>query len=187
MDTIFTLGDGDGDGGGHQLNLDDLYERKRTHDLNTLAVYNKILKRIHHRIQVVSRQHLDIQHCWFVVPEMMIGVPSYDHGACVAYCIDQLRENGFLLKYTHPNLLLISWQHWVPSYVRNEIKKQTGVAVDGHGNKVEPKEDAPAERGVLPPAREKKDTKFKDIQSYKPTGSLIYYESLLKNIEKKTR
>lgn len=183
MDTIFTLGDNDQ--GGNKLNLDELYERKRAHDLNTLAVYNKILGRIHKRIQMVSRQHLDIQYCWFVVPEMMIGVPSYDHGACVAYCIDQLRENGFLLKYTHPNLLLISWQHWVPLYVRNEIKKQTGVMVDGQGVKVEPKENESSDMRVGPSAREKKDTKFKNIQSYKPTGSLIYNENLLKNIEKK--
>lgn len=184
MDTIFTLAHGDEEGE-HRLNLDDLYERKRTHDLNTLAVYNKILGRIHNRIQVVSRQHLDIQYSWFVVPEMMIGVPSYDHGACVAYCVDQLRENGFLVKYTHPNLLLISWQHWVPSYVRNEIRKKTGVTVDGYGNKVEKKEVEEPERKE--PSREKKDTKFKDIHSYKPSGSLIYNENLLKNIEKKTR
>lgn len=186
MDTIFTLGDIEGSGG-NKLNLDDLYERKRTHDLNTLAVYNKILGRIHNRIQVVSRQHLDIQHCWFVVPEMMIGVPSYDHAACVAYCIDQLKENGFLLKYTHPNLLLISWQHWVPSYVRNEIKKKTGVAVDGYGNKVESKGEQSTDSASTSTDREKNGSKFKDIQSYKPTGSLIYSENLLKNIEKKTR
>ena len=185
MDTIFTLGENDQDG--NQLNLDDLYERKRTHDLNTLAVYNKILGRIHHRIQVVSRQHLDQQFCWFVVPEMMLGVPSYDHGACVAYCIDQLRENGFMLKYTHPNLLLISWKHWVPSYVRNEIKKKTGVAVDGYGNTVvrtEPQSESP-----MQPPREKKVIKneYKNINSYKPTGSLIYNDNLLQKIEKKTR
>lgn len=185
MDTIFTLGDREQ--GGNKINLDDLYERKRTHDLNTLAVYNKILGRIHNRIQVVSRQHLNIQYCWFVVPEMMIGVPSYDHGACVAYCIDQLRENGFLLKYTHPNLLLISWQHWVPSYVRNEIKKKTGITVDGYGKKIVSKEIEADNSETISRTREKKETKFKDIQSYKPTGSLIYNENLLKKIEKKTR
>jgi hypothetical protein len=108
----------------------------------------------------------------------MIGVPSYDHGACVAYCIDQLRENGFLIKYTHPNLLLIVWQHWVPSYVRHEIKKHTGVEVDGNGNKVKEKEKEKEYR------REKET--FKDINSYKPSRSMIYNEKLLQNIEKKT-
>ena len=121
MDTIFTLKEE----GNPKINLDDLYEKKKNRDLNTLSTYNKILGRIHNRINIVSRQHTSQQFCWFVVPEMIIGVPSYDHGACVAYCIDKLRDNGFLIKYTHPNLLLISWNHWVPSYVRNEIKKKS--------------------------------------------------------------
>ena len=68
---------------------------------------------------------------------MMIGIPMFDHGACTAYLIDKLRDNGFVIRYTHPNLLFISWKHWVPAYVRNEIKKKTGLVVDGHGNKVD--------------------------------------------------
>ena len=36
---------------------------------------------------------------------MIIGVPNYDHGACVAYCIDELFNNGFLFD-TRTNLLL---------------------------------------------------------------------------------
>ena len=57
----------------------------------------------------------------------MIGIPKFDHGACVAYIISKLRENGFNVRYTHPNLLFISWNHWLPSYVRNELKKKPGL------------------------------------------------------------
>ena len=64
----------------------------------------------------------------------MIGVPKFDIATCIAYVIDKLQENGFLVRYTHPNLLLISWGHWVPDYVRSEIKKKMGVVVDGFGN-----------------------------------------------------
>ena len=39
MDTIFTLGDEEGNG---KMNLDELYEKKQKHDLNTLNIYNKI-------------------------------------------------------------------------------------------------------------------------------------------------
>ena len=56
MDTIFTLSDDtDGD---LRVNLDDLYERKKKHDLNTLATYKKILGRIHNRINTISRLSL---------------------------------------------------------------------------------------------------------------------------------
>jgi hypothetical protein len=196
MDTIFTLGDENDDN--IKLNLDELYERKQQHDLNTLSVYNKLLSRIHNKIKVLSRQHINDQHCWYTIPEMIIGIPRYDHGACTAYIIDKLRDNGFVVHYTHPNLVFISWKHWVPSYVRAEIKKKTGVVVDGHGNKVEKNDDKqnpvdsgdPNElmfhRGNGSLAIENKNAKeYKAIDSYKPSG-LIYNESLLRKIEDKT-
>ena len=49
MDTIFTLGDEDEPN--IKLNLDELYERKKISDLNTLKIYNKILNRIHNKIK----------------------------------------------------------------------------------------------------------------------------------------
>ena len=81
-----------------KINIDDLYERKRQYDLNKLELYNKILNRIHVRIKTTSRQKIDEQFCWFVVPEVIIGVPKYDQGSCIAYLIDKLRENGFNIK-----------------------------------------------------------------------------------------
>jgi len=194
MDTIFTLGDENDED--VKLNLDDLYERKQQHDLNTLSTYNKILSRIHNKIKLLSRQHINDQHCWFTIPEMIIGVPRYDNGACTAYIIDKLQENGFIVRYTHPNLLFISWKHWVPGYVRAEIKKKTGLIIDGHGNKVEKNEDKNAivpsgdpnelmfHRGGTTEPKINKE--YKSIESYKPSG-LIYNESLMRKIEDKTR
>ena len=76
------------------------------------------------KLNLLQRQINNIQYCWFLVPEMILGVPRYDNGACIAYLIDKLRDNNFMIRYTHPNLLFISWQHWVPSYVRDEIRKK---------------------------------------------------------------
>ena len=39
-----------------QINLDELYEKKRQYDLTQLALFNKVLHRIHVRIKTVSRQ-----------------------------------------------------------------------------------------------------------------------------------
>ena len=193
MDTIFTLGDSNDDT--TNMNLDELYERKQQHDLNTIATYNKILNRIHSRIKVVSRQSISGQFCWFVIPEIIIGIPKYDHGACTAYIIDKLRDNGFIIRYTHPNLLFISWKHWIPSYVRHEIKKKTGIVVDGYGNKVDKKEELEKnpERLLLhdknnikiaPPT---KSDNFKSIDTYTPTGNLIYNRELFEKIEDRSK
>lgn len=192
METIFTLGDETDDN--LKLNLDDLYEKKKQHDLNTLSIYNKILARIHNKITLTSRQHTGVQHCWYLIPEMMIGVPRYDHGACIAFCIDKLKDNGFMLRYTHPNLLLISWKHWIPQYVRNEVKKKTGVVIDGYGNKMMKKEkqdDSNPDTFILksnnniPIQGNKKE--YKEIKSYKPSGNMIYNQDILKRIEDKSK
>jgi hypothetical protein len=195
MDTIFTLGDAT-----HEqikLNLDDLYERKQQQDLNTLALYNKVLARIHNKIKLVSRQQTKEQHCWYLMPETIIGVPKFDNGACTAYIIDQLKENGFMVKYTHPNLLIISWAAHCPSYVRNEIKKKTGLIIDSNGNKIDKEgnnaegsnDDDPNElmfqRGNSNNSNSKdgKNGKvYTPIETYKPSG-LIYNESLLRKID----
>ena len=191
MDTIFTLGD-DTD---EKVNLDDLYERKKQHDLNTLSTYNRILNRIHTRIKTVSRQQIENQFCWYVVPEMIIGVPRFDQGSCTAYIIDKLKDNGFLVRYTHPNLILISWKHWIPSYVRTEIKKKTGVVVDGNGNKIDKgskneRIESSDPNSILfqnnTPVQAK-DKDYKSIDTYAPTGNLIYNNDLLKRIEDKSK
>ncbi len=205
MDTIFTLGDTPE--GNVKINLDELYERKKQHDLNTVATFNRILNRIHTKIKVVSRQQVTTQCCWFVVPEMIIGVPKYDNINCTAYIIDKLQENGFLVKYTTPNLLFISWKHWIPSYVRNEIKKKTGVIIDGHGNKIDKTNNNSSKDSDIDStspenlifnkntnhkisigAEKNKDKDdFKSIDTYIPSGNLIYNKSLLRNIEDKLK
>tara|TARA_B110000858_G_C17684851_1_gene418354 strand:+ start:279 stop:893 length:615 start_codon:yes stop_codon:yes gene_type:complete len=203
MDTIFTLGDTPE--GNVKINLDDLYERKKQHDLNTIAIYNRILNRIHTKIKVVSRQQIATQCCWFVVPEMMIGVPKYDNNNCTAYIIDKLQENGFLVKYTTPNLLFISWKHWIPSYVRNEIKKKTGMVIDGYGNKVDKNDDnnqivsnidsgSPESlifnknsNNKIGDGNNSNKNNFKSIDTYIPSGNLIYNKALLRNIEDKLK
>jgi len=124
----------------NKLNIDELYERRQKRDLKQLSIFNKILNRIHVRIKTTSKQKHDSQFCWYVVPEIMIGVPKYDQGACIAYLLDKLTTNGFNVRYIDPNTLFISWLHWVPSYVRTELKKKTGIVIDEYGKKIEENE-----------------------------------------------
>ena len=131
-----------------KVNIDELYEKKRKQDLNKLDLFNKILNRIHVKIKTISRQKVDEQACWFLVPETIIGVPRYDQAGCIAYLISKLQTNGFNVRYIHPNLLFISWNHWVPSYVRTEIKNKTGITLNEYGKKVE--EENPDVKSIEP-------------------------------------
>jgi len=184
-----------------KLNIDELYEKKRQHDLTQLALFNKILNRIHVRIKTVSRQSKNEQFCWFVVPEVIIGVPKYDQASCIAYLIDKLKTNGFNVRYIHPNALFISWMHWVPSYVRSELKKKTGIVINEYGEKINELEEdnnkASFEQKVpnelmFNIKNSDSNTKGKQskkeytpINSYKPSGNLVYTDDLLSKIEDK--
>ena len=192
MSNIFTLENVDDFS--EKINIDELYEKKRQYDVGKLELFNKILNRIHVRIKTTSRQKLDEQFCWFVVPEVIIGVPKYDQGACIAYIVDKLKTNGFKIKYIHPNTLLISWLHWVPSYVRNELKNKTGIIVNEFGEKVNDNisslDDAslPTSISLAPKstlnAGVNAGKHYTPINSYKPSGNLVYAKDLLNKLEK---
>ena len=172
-----------------KINLDELYEKKKQHDLSRLELYNKILNRIHVKIKTISKQKINEQFCWFVVPEIIIGVPKYDQAGCIAYLMNTLESNGFKMKYFHPNTLFISWDHWVPSYVRNEIKKKTGININEYGEKIqeEQKEEDEDEQVEQPGSIQqiKNSKKYTPINSYKPSGKLVYSEDLLNKIGNK--
>ena len=174
-----------------KINIDDLYEKKRQIDLNKLELFKKILNRIHVRIKTTSKQSVHEKFCWFVIPEIIIGVPKYDQSGCIAYVMDTLQTNGFQVKYFHPNTIFISWEHWVPSYVRNEIKKKTGIIINEYGDRVDDEtslEEIDDNNVQLPQCsiqQIKNSKKFTPINSYKPSGKLVYSEELFNKIEDK--
>ena len=174
-----------------KINIDELYEKKRQLDVSKLELFKKILNRIHVRIKTTARQTIDEKFCWFVVPEVIIGVPKYDQGACIAYIMDTLQTNGFQIRYFHPNTIFISWNHWVPSYVRTEIKKKTGIVINEYGEKIKDEKEDEVENLDDPNMRTsdiqqlKNSKKYTPINSYIPSGKLVYSEDLLNKIENK--
>ncbi len=177
-----------------KLNLDELYERTRETSQTKVKTYQKILARIHTRIKAISRQRNNNKFCMFVIPEFILGIPRYDIAECTNYVIEKLTDNGFQIKYTYPNLLFISWQHYIPKYQRSEIKKKTGVAIDGFGNVVTKKnrnnrDDSNPnslllmDKNLKTKDGKKKPSSFKSTSAYKPTGNLIYNTNLLEKID----
>jgi len=192
-----------------KINIDELYEKKQQTDMNKMVLFNKILNRIHTRIRLTSKQHPSDMCCWYVIPEIIIGVPKYDQAGCIAYVLDKLKSNGFLVRYVHPNTLFITWKHFVPSYVRSELKKKTGIIVDEYGNRVsEKKGSIEYDEGVSDEpdnpndlmfniksnrgdnqesngASSKNNKRFTPIQSYKPSGNLVYNKEYLDKVGEK--
>ena len=193
MDNILTLENFDEFS--EKIIIDDLYEKKRQNDVNKLELFKKILNRIHVRIKTTARQNVNEKFCWFVVPEVIIGIPRYDQAACIAYIMDTLQTNGFQVRYFHPNTIFISWNHWVPTYVRNEIKKKMGIVINEYGEKISDEksndsdenddqeiDSSQSQQGMQ---QIKNSKKYTPINSYKPSGKLVYSEDLLSKIENK--
>jgi len=176
-----------------KINIDDLYEKKHMRDLKQISIFNKILNRVHKRIQTTGRTRRNEKYIWFTVPEYIFGEPNYDQGDCLGYIVSKLEENGFYVKYMHPNTLFISWENWIPTYTRNEIKKKMGIIVDEKGNVIDKTEDAKEiESHDLNARLLQANTKanenkkqYTSTDTYKPTGNLVYNPDLLEKLEKK--
>lgn len=173
-----------------KINIDELYEKKQVRDMKQLSIFNKILNRIHKRITHTSKTKSNDKHIWFTVPEYIFGEPIYDQGDCLGYLVTKLEENGFTVRYIHPNTLFVTWQNWVPSYVRSELKKQTGIVVDEKGNiidKVEKEEDMNST--IMNDKKnvnlQKNGKVYTPVDKYKPTGNLVYNADMFEKIEKK--
>ena len=179
-----------------KLNLDDLCKKQKITYEHKIKIYQRILARVHKKIKAVSRQRHNNKFCIYLLPEFVLGIPRYDMVNCTSFVIEKLMENGFQVKYTHPNLLFISWQHYIPSHVRADYKKKTGVSIDGYGNVIKKKnrDGKPDKSDInsllltnkpnnIKIKKEEKKSNFKNITNYKPTGNLIYNNQLIESIE----
>ena len=160
-----------------QLNIDDLYETKKKNDLNKLELFNKLLVKIHTKIKTASRQRNSDNFCSFVMPEILVGFPNYNLSECLVFVVDSLETNGFLTRYIHPNLLFISWNHWIPKYVRDEYKKKTGIAIDSMGEPVH------KDKTVVRFNEPKKEVK--SVPEFKSSGRFVYDDILFNSIKEK--
>lgn len=163
-----------------RLNIDELYERKKETDSHRVSIYNNLLSKVHTKIKLSSRMNVENEYCYYVMPEILIGYPNYNFQECVIYITSCLQDDGFLTKYIHPNVILISWRHWVPQYVREEIKKKTGKTIDKFGKEIQPHIIERDKKVHF----EKKTKEQKNYnKEYKSSGKFIYSKDVLSTIK----
>jgi hypothetical protein len=200
MDHIFSNSDDEERNYNEKISLDELYDRRHQIQQQRINIYKKILGRVHTKIKTTARQKNSNPYLFYVIPEIIFGIPKYDIGECSQYIMDKLIDNGFNVKYTHPNLLFISWEHYIPSYKREEIRIKTGKNIDGFGNIIKKKKnkfelnfsnnkeenmdnlllnnnDKPEK------TPRKKNNEYRDISSYKNIG--IYNSDIFNKLNDK--
>ena len=91
------------------VNIDELHRQQKEKLERRYEIYEKILKLCHNRIRQVAKNPDNIGFCFYNIPPYVYGVPLYDTKSCIMYVVKSLVSNGFDVRYTHPNLLWISW------------------------------------------------------------------------------
>lgn len=105
-----------------QIDIQDLFQKKVSREEMRLQVYDKVLERVHKRIKLAASVDGGSTFSTFTLPEVMIGQPLFNATQCRSYVVTSLVKNGFRVKYTHPNFLMISWDH-----LRSQYEKATEV------------------------------------------------------------
>jgi len=179
-----------------KINIDDLYDTNMKRDLRQVVLFNKMLNRLHKRINTISRTRKNDKHAWFTVPDFLFGEPMYNQSDCIAYLVSKMVDNGFRVQYIHPHTLFISWEHWIPAYVRNEIKKKTGKIINEKGqiigdtkNGTTEETDTNDPNSQLLQSTTNNNTatntkKYTPIDEYKPAG-MVYNPEIFEKLEKK--
>jgi len=98
------------------INIFNLNYKRDEKEIKKVETYRKILSKIHTKIKNNSNKSLT--HLVYVIPRYIPGLPAYDQIKCAEYCYERLKKNGFIVLYTYPNLIFISWDH-VPSTLKN--------------------------------------------------------------------
>jgi len=150
-----------------KINLDDLFIQKQKRQIKQINTYNKIITRINEKIKFISKRSKNNNFLWYNVPLVILGYTDYDPNDCIAYIVIKLEENNLTTQFIAPNTLFICWAHWVPTYVRNEIKKKTGIAIDSYGNKIVVDEKEKPDN-LLTTNNNTKNANNKNVKKYTP-------------------
>jgi len=90
------------------LNIDELNNNIKQKEKKQNIIYDEILKKCNHKIKKTSETTTN-GYCFYIIPEYIYGFPLYKFKGCILYIFKTLTTNGFEVRYTHPNLLFISW------------------------------------------------------------------------------
>ncbi len=121
------------------LNPTSLYNEEAKRDATRIRIYNNVLQQIYNKIKAIARVPGNEKSLWYVVPEFIPGTPRFDIGDCIVYLVWNLRNVGYMVEYTHPNLMFISWRNHDSKYkesgspwaqVLQSAREQVITAVD---------------------------------------------------------
>jgi hypothetical protein len=99
-----------------QLHATSLFDARLKKDQARHKAYNQILEQALNKVAHSAMQPNQPTYVYYNVPPFVLGLPALDLQDCVVYIVHQLRNQGYEVRYTYPNLLWISWSHHEHKY-----------------------------------------------------------------------
>jgi hypothetical protein len=97
-----------------------LFEKRVARDTARLRAYEHVYKQIEVRIRSTAALPSSPNYVLYTVPPFILGLPAIDMQDCIVYIVHKLRTSGFMVRFTYPNLLYVSWQHYEQEYMREQ-------------------------------------------------------------------
>ena len=91
------------------INLDQLYKKRISKEKTRVETYQEIYKKLIRKIQYVNNYQEDTELI-FSPPAFVPGKPLFDTRSCIAFLMFKLKKKGFIVSYTYPNILYVSWK-----------------------------------------------------------------------------
>jgi hypothetical protein len=163
------------------LNPNTLYGQEAKRDATRIRIYNNVLAQIYTKVKAVARIPGNEKALWYLVPEFIPGTPRFDIADCIVYLVWNLRNAGYKVEYTHPNLMYIDWRHHDARYretespwaqvlgaAREQVLSDVPAAKPNYGIRpsTAPVTQKPAESYV---SETKRKSVLKKTVEYKPT------------------
>jgi len=154
-----------------------LYTEEAKRDSTRIRIYNMVLQQIYNKIKAIARIPGNEKSLFYIVPEFIPGTPRFDIGDAILYIVWNLRNIGYQVHYTHPNLLYITWKAHDEIYRKHESPiSQVMNAVRGvaSGYKVPVPKPALHPTATAPmPEVIKRKTPIKKTVEFKPEAETI--------------
>lgn len=153
-----------------------LYKEEARRDATRIKTYNSVLQTIYTKIRATARIPGNEKSLFYIMPEFIPGTPRFHTGEAVLYIASILRNSGYTVTYTHPNLLYISWKSYDEKY-RTTQSPWTVVMNSLKTAAVEPTTHSPILKpqsiSAPPPDVVKRKTPLKKTVEFRPPPDIV--------------
>ncbi len=116
------------------------FEEDQKEHAEHCAAYQRALQVVGRQLQYAAKNsRVRIDQCVMVtIPRYMQGVAKFSIDQCRNYVKRHLMQLGYEVKEYPPNRLHVSWDHYVPGFVRKVVEERSGVVLDHLGQVIPP-------------------------------------------------